>query len=272
MKIGLIENAWWDSPVDPISGIKLTKEIGFDTYDLYPLKGVSARSRREMREALAKAGLPCYAIIAAAFSLTDLNAETRKFTVDWARRQLDFGYDLGCKVMVLVPGEYALEKQEIEPKVQWNWAAEGVREVADHAKNLGMGLALEFLAHKYALLNSVGEMVRFLNDVNHPSVKANIDISHLYLNGDPPESLEKLRNKVAGVHFSDCNGKVHGDLPPGRGTVPLRDYLQGLHRIGYSEPVSVELEWCREPAKIREWVTEAFDATARIMTSLNLRS
>ncbi len=272
MKLGLIENAWWDSHVDPIEGTRLTKEIGFDTYDLYPLRGMSAKTRKEIREILRQISLPCYAIIAAAFSLTDFNTEIRNYTAGWAKRQLDLGYDFGCRVMVLVPGEYALEKQEIEPKVQWDWAVEGVQEIADHARGLGMEVALEFLAHKYAMLNSVDEMVRFLNGVNHPAVKANIDVSHIYLNGDPPESLQKLKGRIGGVHFSDCKGRVHGDLPPGRGSVPLRQYLRQLKDIGYDGPVSVELEWCREPGKIREWVTEAYDVTAKMMAELKVRN
>ena len=32
-------------------------------------------------------------------------------------------------------------------------------------------------------------MVRFLDDVNHPAVKANIDVSHLQLSGTAPEEL-----------------------------------------------------------------------------------
>jgi D-psicose/D-tagatose/L-ribulose 3-epimerase len=43
--------------------------------------------------------------------------------------------------------------------------------------------------------------------------------SHLVLAHQPPSSVEALRGYVAHVHLSDCDGKVHGDLPPGRGVV-----------------------------------------------------
>src|SRR5205814_9771741 len=122
MRVGLIDNAWWNSTVDPVEGVKLTKKIGYDTYDLYPLKMPSASERKELRQALEEVDLPCYTIIAPVFSLSDLNAEIRAHTVDWAKRVLDLGYDFGCEVLVLAPGEYALEKQEIEPSVQWEWA------------------------------------------------------------------------------------------------------------------------------------------------------
>src|SRR2546426_5736138 len=77
MRVGLIDNAWWNSTVDPIEGVRLTKKIGYQTYDLYPLKMPSARERKELRQALGEVDLPCYTIIAPVFSLSDLNAEIR---------------------------------------------------------------------------------------------------------------------------------------------------------------------------------------------------
>jgi len=114
-------------------------------------------------------------------------------------------------------------------------------------------------------------MCKFLKDVRHSSVNANVDVSHLYLMGDAPTAVARLKGRVAHVHFSDCNGVVHGDLPPGRGVVPLKDYLVALRDIGYTGPVSLELEWSPEPDKIRDWVREAYDATAKMMRELKVR-
>ena len=73
------------------------------------------------------------------------------------------------------------------------------------------------------------------------------------------------------MHFSDCDGKLHGDLPPGRGVVPLKEYLVALDRIGVECPISIELQWPDDPRKIREWVTEAYSQTAKMMGELGLR-
>jgi D-psicose/D-tagatose/L-ribulose 3-epimerase len=90
--------------------------------------------------------------------------------------------------------------------------------------------------------------------------------------GDRPETLEGLRGKVINVHFSDCDGKLHGDLPPGRGVVPLESYLRELQRIGVSCPVSIELQWPEDPRKVRDWVTEAYVKTAEMMKAIGVRS
>jgi sugar phosphate isomerase/epimerase len=74
------------------------------------------------------------------------------------------------------------------------------------------------------------------------------------------------------VHLSDCDCKTHGDLPPGRGAVNFPPYLQALKDSGFSGTISIELEYSPEPAKIADWVREAYTATDRMMTSLGIRS
>src|SRR6202035_3813717 len=116
-----------------------------------------------------------------------------------------------------------------------------------------------------SLLNDVSKMARFLDEVARPSVKANVDISHLVLAGEPASSLEQLRGKVAHVHISDCDGKVHGDLPPGRGVVDFEPYLREIKALAIDGAISIELEYSPEPDKIVDWVREAYQATDRLM-------
>jgi D-psicose/D-tagatose/L-ribulose 3-epimerase len=256
--------------VDPVNGIRLAKEIGFDSYDVF-LLDTPSQTREAEREALERYNLPCSSFIVAANGLTDFVPEMRKFSVRYVKEQVDLGYDLDSPTMVLVLGNYSYEQREFRPELQWTWALEGVREIADYCHSMGIEIALEYVPYRFYLLNSVAEMARFIEDVHHPSVKANADISHLYLMGDTPASLERLRGKVINVHFSDCDGVVHGDLPPGRGVVPLREYLRALRQIGAECPVSIELQWPDDPGTIREWVTEAYAQTSKMMNELGLR-
>ncbi len=115
-------------------------------------------------------------------------------------------------------------------------------------------------------------MTRFLDDCDHPAVKANIDISHLVLADVSPSELSCLKNRAAHVHISDCDGKVHGDLPPGRGVVKFAPYLQAIKDLDFDGAVSLELEYSPDPNKIVEWVEEAYDSTAKLMEQVQLRS
>ncbi len=115
-------------------------------------------------------------------------------------------------------------------------------------------------------------MVRFLDEVNHPAVRANIDISHLQLSKVKPEELRRLKGKAIHVHLSDCDGKVHGDLPPGRGVVDFRPYLQEIKALGIDGSISIELEYSPQPDQIEAWVREAYTATDRLLQQADLRS
>jgi sugar phosphate isomerase/epimerase len=107
--------------------------------------------------------------------------------------------------------------------------------------------------------------------VNHPAVRANIDISHLQLSGTKPEELRRLKGKAIHVHISDCDGKVHGDLPPGRGVVNFGPYLREIKDLGMNGAMSIELEYSPKPDKIVDWVREAYTATDRLMREAGLR-
>ena len=73
------------------------------------------------------------------------------------------------------------------------------------------------------------------------------------------------------MHFSDCDGKVHGDLPPGRGVVQFPPYLKALKETGFDGTVSIELEYSPEPDKIVEWVEEAYRETDKLMQAHGMR-
>ena len=115
-------------------------------------------------------------------------------------------------------------------------------------------------------------MARFLAECDHPRVRANIDISHLVLADNGPADLKELAGKAIHVHLSDCDGKVHGDLPPGRGVVKFGPYLQAIKELQIDGVVSIELEYSPQPEKIVEWVEEAYRETARLMDLADLRT
>ncbi|MEM4310981.1 MAG: sugar phosphate isomerase/epimerase family protein [Nitrososphaerales archaeon] len=272
MKLGIIESAWFGTKVDLVEGVKMAKKIGFDTYDIFrdPYE-TTVKEKVALRKALEETGLPPIAQTCPAPALIDINTPIRRYAINWVKQWLDVGYEFGCKKLLLVVGEYIWERQVIKPEIQWRWAVEGLRELGDHAKSLNMVIAMELEPFHNSLINSVELMVKFLKDVNHPNVKANADVSHLHLIRLPPDELKKLKDLVAHVHFSDNNGQVHGDLPPGKGNAPLKDYLRVLKEMNYNDAISIELEFCPVPDKVVDWVTEAYKVTAQMMDELKIR-
>jgi D-psicose/D-tagatose/L-ribulose 3-epimerase len=272
MKLGLISSAWTQAGMGWTEAIENTKGLSFDTIDIFadPLD-LDARERRLILRECEKAGLPIVSIACVAVGLIDFNPSVQRFHLDRCRRYLDLAYEYDAKNLLLVLGEYIWERQVIAPAEQWQTGVRNVRELGQYAADLGLEIALELEPFKLSLVNNVESMTRFLDDVNHPAVKANIDVSHLQLSGTKPEELRRLKGRAAHVHLSDCDGKVHGDLPPGRGVVDFVPYLREIKALGIDGAISIELEYSPKPDQIVDWVREAYQATDRLMRQVGLR-
>jgi D-psicose/D-tagatose/L-ribulose 3-epimerase len=273
MNLGLINSAWVQAGRPTEFGLQKTKEIGFDTVDLFvdPLDMTDAE-RLGIAAECSRLGLPIVSLCCVAVGLIDLNPSVRRFHVDRVKRYLDLAAEYQAKNILLVVGEYIWNQEVIPPAEQWSWAAESCRELGKYAAERGLEIVIELEPFDMSLVNDVDTMVRFLDDVAHPSVKANIDISHLLLSKVKPEELRRLRGRAGHVHISDCDGKKHGDLPPGRGVVPFEPYLREIKDLEIDGTISIELEYSPEPERIVEWVREAYQATADLMRAAGLRS
>jgi sugar phosphate isomerase/epimerase len=206
-----------------------------------------------------------------ALGLTDFNRSVQRFHLQRCQAYLELAYEYQASNVLLVLGEYLWQQEVIPPAEQWRLAVENVRRLGDAAEQLGLQIALELEPFRLSLLNSVERMVAFLQEVNHPAVRANIDISHLQLAGVRPQELRQLRGWAIHVHISDCDGQKHGDLPPGRGVVNFLPYLEEIKNLNIDGSISVELEYPPQPDQVVEWVREAYTATDCLMQQLNLR-
>jgi sugar phosphate isomerase/epimerase len=271
MKLGLINSAWAQAGRDTAWGIQKTKEIGFDTIDIAadPLD-IGVRERSRIRRECAAQGLPIVSVCCVSAGLIDFNPSVQRFHLERTKTHLDFVYELEARNLLLVLGEYIWNREVIPPAEQWRTGVENCRRLADYAETLGLEIALELEPFPLSLLNSVDRMAQFIDDVGHAALGANIDVSHLHLAHVGPAELQKLKGKAIHVHISDCDGKVHGDLPPGRGVVEFVPYLRAIKNLEIDGAISIELEYSPDPDKIVEWVTEAHRETDRLMREVDL--
>ena len=272
MRLGMINSAWAQAGRDTAWGIQKTAEIGFDCIDIFadPLD-IDARERKLVRVECEKVNLPIISVACVAVGLIDPNPSVRRFHQERCRAYLDMTYEFGGENLLLVLGEYIWEQQVVTPAEQWATAIDELKKLGDHAGKLDLKIALELEPFKMSLLNTVDKMANFLDGVKHEAVQANIDISHCELSNTPAAGLETLRGRACHVHLSDCDGKIHGDLPPGRGVVDFVPYLKKIKELSLPGAVSLELEYSPDPSQIEAWVREAYTATAKLMDQVGMR-
>jgi sugar phosphate isomerase/epimerase len=272
VQLGLINSAWAQAGRETAWGIEKTKEIGFDAIDIFtdPLD-ISQSERQLIKRECDRVELPIVSICCVAVGLIDFNPSVARFHIDRVKAYLDLAGEFGAKNLLLVLGEYIWNREVIPPEVQWETGVQNCRELARYADGLGLQIALELEPFPLSLLNNVANMVRFVDAVDHPAVAANIDVSHLQLASVAAEELRSLKGKAIHVHISDCDGKVHGDLPPGRGVVDFAPYLREIKDLEIDGAISIELEYSPEPDRIVDWVTEAYRETDKLMREAGLR-
>jgi sugar phosphate isomerase/epimerase len=258
--------------VGRLDGIRTAKQIGFDTYDVFedPLDLTDAE-RQEIKQTTEEVGLPVRSVVCVAFGIVDFNPSVRRFTLDRIKAYVDQGAFLEARNVLLVVGEYYWDGEVFPREAIWDMAKQMVGEAGEYAQSKGLEIVLELEPFTEALLKDVDELVRFVREIDHPTVRANADISHLHLSDASFEDVAKLKGLIGHIHLSDCDGKVHGDLPAGRGVTPIREYLAAIRDTGYDGTVSIELEYSPDPDKIVEWASEAYTETAKIMDELGVR-
>jgi D-psicose/D-tagatose/L-ribulose 3-epimerase len=272
LELGLIGSAWHGTGLTVQEGIRKAKEIGFDAYDVAedPLL-LDDDERRELKETCAEHDLPIRSAVCIALGLVDFTPAVRRFTLDRCRAFVDQQAFFGGRNVLLVIGEYYCDLQVFTADQIFGLVADNVRTLAEYAGANGIELVIELEPFENSVVGNVHELARLVRQVDHPAVKANADISHLHLSGASFADVAVLAGMIGHVHVSDCDGNVHGDLPPGRGVTPIRDYLRAIVDTGFSATVSVELERSPNPQLMVELVEEAYRETARIMAELGVR-
>jgi len=266
MRIGVIEAVWEGTPFEGRRGFELAKEIGFEAIDLArdPLNS-SAAELADVASELEAVGLPVVSVVCVALGVADYNPSVQRFHVDRAKRHVEFAAEVGAENVLLVIGDYVWRGEVIPRDEQWGWAVSNMREVATHAQQHGVDISLELEPFQYAFVNSVPEMVRFLDEVGVDAMKANADLAHLWPMEIGPEELSQLSGRIAHAHISDCDGTIYRNLPPGDGTAPLEDYMRALVATGFDGTIAVELEPPPAGREVEEWLREGYERTIELM-------
>ena len=224
-----------------------------------------------IKDTCAAVGLPIRSVVCVAFGLVDFNPAVQRFTLDRIKAYVDQGAYFGANNVLLVVGEYYWDGEVFPRTAIWDMAKDLVRQSGEYAQGKGLEIVLELEPFTEALLKDVHELARFVNEVGHPAVRANADISHLHLAESSVADVAVLTGLIGHIHLSDCDGKVHGDMPAGMGVTPIKDYLQAIVDTGYEGTVSIELEYAPEGTDIVAWAQRAYDGTAAIMAEIGVR-
>jgi D-psicose/D-tagatose/L-ribulose 3-epimerase len=234
----------WTSPFTTASIQELfpkIAKIGFDVVEI-AVEDVSLIDIKAVAEGLQQHNLK--ANICGAFGptrdLTHVDAAIHQNCFAYIESCLDFCVELGAAFfggpMYSAVGKARMLSPD-QRKAEWERAVKNLRTVCNMAVVRGIQIALEPLNRfESDLVNTVDDVVRLINDINHPAVQVMLDGFHMNIEEkDIEKAITTAGDKLIHLQVSE---NYRGT--PGTGQTCWDAYRKGLEKINYKGTVTIE--------------------------------
>lgn len=215
--------------------------MGFTHVEI-PVEDPSLIDPKIVAEALKENNLT--AILCGAFGpsrdLTHEDPAVHQHCKDYVYRCFDFCHAWDCSFvagpMYSAVGKARLVSPEQRAK-EWNLAVKNLRDICERAGKESLSIALESLNRfETDLVNTTKDLVRLVNDIDHPSVRILLDSFHLTIEERDLEAAFRLAgDKLIHVQVSE---NYRG--APGTGLTDWDAIKRGLDAIAYDDVISIE--------------------------------
>ena len=240
MRFGINVLLWSDTLCDELLPVlDEIKAIGYDIVELpafeYDPKKYAAWGRR-----LDDAGLERTVVTVCSPEANPISPDpqVRRKGVEWLRGVLDCSKAVGAGKLV-GPSHSALGVfSGAGPTAdEWKWGVDSMRQAAEHAAELGVTIAVEYLNRfECYFLTSAADAARFCRDVDHPRCRMMYDTFHSHIEEkNTPAAIAAARDYLVHVHISENDRST-----PGSGNVRWAETFDALHAVGYDDTMVVE--------------------------------
>ncbi len=244
MKVKFAASTWlWTSPfkTDSVSLFSKIKALGFDAVEI-AVEDPEIIDFKVIDSALKNEGLT--PIICGAFGptrdLTNEDPSIHQNCFDYIERCFDLCEAVGAKFvagpMYSAVGKARLVSPE-QRKKEWDLAVTNLRKVCESAEKRGLSIALEALNRfETDLINTSEDLMRLINDINHPAARVLIDSFHMTIEEkNLADAVKQVGDKLIHVQVSENHRGI-----PGTGMTNWTDLKTGLDAVGYEGVVSIE--------------------------------
>lgn len=240
MKFGMNLLLWTGDITDEmLPTLERLKEMGYDGVEL-PMFETDVDKFAALGKQLDNIGLERTAVTVrtAEDNPISTDASVRAAGVAGNRLALDCCQAAGCSHMV---GPYHSALGEFSgagpTDDEWKWGVESMREVAEHAGQVGVTLAVESLNRfETYLLTCISDSARFVREVDHPNCRIMYDTFHANIEEKSvTEAIKAGADVLAHVHISENDRST-----PGAGDVKWDETFDALREVGYDGWLTVE--------------------------------
>lgn len=160
--------------------------------------------------------------------------EERRWTAQHYKDVVDLAADLGAPTVLYIAGWQVFPTPAEDA---WQWSVEVLRDVAAHAQEKGIQIAVEPTPADSNLVETADDALRMMREAEAPNVKVMFDTFHaLYRREVPADYVTRMGEHLAHIHLSD-----HDRLPPGSGGMDFLPLLQAVKESGFDGYLSMEI-------------------------------
>ncbi len=162
----------------------------------------------------------------------------RQRGVDKIKWAIDRAQDLGAKVICgPFHSAHGSFSRAAPTDQEYQWSAEVLRQVGDHAKQADIVLTLEAVNRfETYLANTMDQLAKLMELTDHPNVKAMYDTHHANIEEKSiTEPIKRIRPYLAHVHISENDRGT-----PGKGLVRWDEVFKALKDANYEGWYTIE--------------------------------
>ena len=158
------------------------------------------------------------------------NHYVRQACIDYFRRLIDFGKEVGAKYILFTPG--AVGRTEKYDETEFYRAAEGIRIVSEDFYKAGIRCAIEPVRRdEVSFCFTIAEAKSLIDEVNHPGCRHIAGDTYHQLHEEPHigEALISCGEMLTNLHLADTNRRGLGTA-----SLDLDIVIMALYIIGYN--------------------------------------
>ena len=215
--------------------LALIKSVGFEGLEI---NAPGDFDRDEIIAAAKDAGITIHGVVDSVHwkdCLSDPSAEVRARGIEGLRKAIDDAKAFGASTVLLVPGRVT---KDISFDDVWSRSQAEIRKVIPDAEKAGVKIAIEVVWNDF--LTKPEQMVKYIDELNSPSVGAYFDIGNVVKWSPPAQWIDALGPRILKLHVKGYSHKKKW-VKIGEGDENWPDVRAALARIGYKGWATAEV-------------------------------
>ncbi len=241
MKTGMNLLLWTDHVTEAQDGLlDQIKQLGFDAVEIPIFNTTDLAPYERLGKRLKSLDLGATAVTVMTPDANPISADPtiREKAVAHLDRVMECGQAFGCEILCgPLHSAIGVFSGQGPTEDEFQFGVETLQKAGEKAQNRGIKMAVEYLNRfEIYFLTTAAQTVRFIQAVNHPSVKMMYDSFHAHIEEkDQAQAIASCAKETIHVHVSENDRGT-----PGTGQIHWDRFFAGLKQSGYDGYLTIE--------------------------------